>query len=62
MSRMDFSIAPDPTTAGTWVLDDIFHFMGGSDVDHRNLEAVRRANDEAKMKAARRPLQACTEM
>lgn len=44
------------------VLDDIFHFRCGSDVDDRNLEAVRRANDEAKMKAARRSLQAGTEM
>jgi hypothetical protein len=37
---MDVYIAPDPRSAGEWVLDDFFHFLGGSDDDHRALEAA----------------------
>lgn len=48
---MEIYIAPDPTTEGAWVLDDLFHFLGGSDEDQRNLEAA--ISDAAAAKARR---------
>ncbi len=49
---MDYFIAPDPTSAGDWVLDDIFHFMGGTEDDAQALGALREANASANARAA----------
>lgn len=48
---MEIYIATNPITEGNWVLDDLFHFLGGSDEDRRNLEAA--INDAAAAKTNR---------